>query len=263
VEDNKLPRSVQKSKFPRDRIFSLLALVVGGQNLHVSYQEACGDLFWRAGLHFDAWAKVRYIVELRDLLQLQTVDILRHTIDLKSRSLSILVEHLPVTAQYTSRYPEHSCKIEYTCPYGAIAVLGAEYAGAEFGAGSDSIRVAVHERGDEVAVTIKSGYQTAWYNVTLDDLLYPSGDERVPVMSLKTLEKRLGDGHPKTRTGRVPIVRTRDLKEMPDDGHVKRWMLRVPTGCVPTGYVLHCLDAYDEDFTRVRSAFGSNNDEEG
>jgi hypothetical protein len=96
-----------------------------------------------------------------------------------------------------------------------------------------------------------------WYDVTFDDLLYPSGDEWVPVMSLETLEKRLGNGHAKTRIGRVPIVRARDLKEMPDDGHPKRWTVRVPPG-----YVLHCLDACDEGFTRVRPAFGSNKDEE-
>jgi hypothetical protein len=44
-------------------------------------------------------------------------------------------------------------------------------------AASDSIRVFVHERGDEVAVIINPGYGRPWYEVTFDDLLYPSGDE--------------------------------------------------------------------------------------
>ncbi|KAH7085892.1 heterokaryon incompatibility protein-domain-containing protein [Paraphoma chrysanthemicola] len=49
----------------RDRVYSLLGLVDGGERFPVDYGESVVDLFWRVGEHFDAWGEPELVNILR------------------------------------------------------------------------------------------------------------------------------------------------------------------------------------------------------
>jgi len=90
----------------RDRIYSLLSLVQGGESFAVNYEEDVCSLFWRAGEYFGAWTHTDAIFHLSQTLGL-TSQLLQADLDSRtSRTYPTLTRvvqnvHLPVSSQHS------------------------------------------------------------------------------------------------------------------------------------------------------------------
>lgn len=95
---------------PRDRIYSLLALVKGGSRFPVSYTIPLVRLFWKAGEHFGAWARpTASITSLRLALGLSIEDIAASLDTLPKIDLKMELRYVPPRSTWAALTTKPSC----------------------------------------------------------------------------------------------------------------------------------------------------------
>jgi hypothetical protein len=76
----------------RDRLYSVLGLIENERDLAVNYEEEPAELFWRAGEHFQIWAKLENNC-LQSALRLDRVDLRGSLKCNRKRRLTIRMQH--------------------------------------------------------------------------------------------------------------------------------------------------------------------------
>jgi hypothetical protein len=95
---------------PRDRIYSLLALVKGGSRFPVSYTVAPIHLFWKAGEYFGAWARPSTsVTSLRLALGLNVEEIAASLDKYSGFALRTELRYVPPKSTWTALTTKPAC----------------------------------------------------------------------------------------------------------------------------------------------------------
>lgn len=95
---------------PRDRIYSLLALVKGGSRFPVSYTVAPINLFWKAGEHFSAWARPTTSISALRLALGLSVQEISDSLDEHARTkLTIELRYVPPRSAWAALTTKPTC----------------------------------------------------------------------------------------------------------------------------------------------------------
>jgi hypothetical protein len=89
---------------PRDRLYSLLAIIGHDVTFKVDYGESLVDLYWRAIHHFSAWCSLTHLNILWDLLSMER-SLVMDRVQNKGQNLSILVPVRPAKVRLWPHRP--------------------------------------------------------------------------------------------------------------------------------------------------------------